>query len=178
MSRSPGSAGQADAAGPDGVDGASGAAAAGCSGEGSRSGVRVLAGIFPAFQIRIIRNDRVRPWRPCSHQAPAGLVVPRGSDIPVLYRIPAGHQAFIPATGVVSPVREYAFKINFVINGTEFRGVITDWGGVLTTPILTTVQAWIQADAIDWDSYRVIMRTWLMEAYGPDGSRNPVHALD
>ncbi len=82
------------------------------------------------------------------------------------------------ATGVVSPVREYALKIIFVINGTEFRGVITDWGGVLTTPILTTVQAWIQADAIDWDSYRVIMRTWLMEAYRPDGSRNPVHALE
>jgi putative hydrolase of the HAD superfamily len=65
-----------------------------------------------------------------------------------------------------------------VINGTEFRGVITDWGGVLTTPILTTVQAWIQADDIDWDSYRAVMRTWVVEAYGPDGSRNPVHALE
>jgi putative hydrolase of the HAD superfamily len=65
-----------------------------------------------------------------------------------------------------------------VINGTEFRGVITDWSGVLTTPILTTVQAWIEADAIDWDSYRAVMRTWVMAAYGPDGSRNPVHALE
>jgi putative hydrolase of the HAD superfamily len=65
-----------------------------------------------------------------------------------------------------------------VINGTEFRGVITDWGGVLTTPILTTVQAWIQADDIDWDSYRAVMRTWVVAAYGPDGSRNPVHALE
>ena len=65
-----------------------------------------------------------------------------------------------------------------MINGTEFRGVITDWGGVLTTPILTTVQAWIQADDIDWDSYRAIMRTWVIAAYSPDGSRNPVHALE
>ncbi|HTQ89666.1 MAG TPA: hypothetical protein VMK84_09255 [Streptosporangiaceae bacterium] len=39
-------------------------------------------------------------------------------------------------------------------NGAHLRGVITDWGGVLTTPILTTVQAWIQTEGIDWDSYR------------------------
>jgi epoxide hydrolase-like predicted phosphatase len=61
---------------------------------------------------------------------------------------------------------------------TKFRGVITDWGGVLTTPILTTVRAWIEADAIDWDSYRTVMRAWLAAAYGADGGRNPVHALE
>jgi putative hydrolase of the HAD superfamily len=65
-----------------------------------------------------------------------------------------------------------------VINGAEIRGVITDWGGVLTTPILTTVRAWIQADEIDWDSYRAVMRTWVAEAYGEAGLRNPVHALE
>ena len=58
------------------------------------------------------------------------------------------------------------------------RGVITDWGGVLTTPILTTIQAWIQADSIDWDSYRTVMRSWVFDAYGPDASQNPVHALE
>jgi len=65
-----------------------------------------------------------------------------------------------------------------VINGAQLRGVITDWGGVLTTPILTTVQAWIQADSIDWDSYRTVMRSWVFDAYGPDASQNPVHALE
>jgi putative hydrolase of the HAD superfamily len=65
-----------------------------------------------------------------------------------------------------------------VTNGTEFRGVITDWGGVLTTPILHTVQAWIEADGIDWDSYRTVMRAWVTDAYGPNGTRNPVHALE
>jgi putative hydrolase of the HAD superfamily len=65
-----------------------------------------------------------------------------------------------------------------VINGTEIQGVITDWGGVLTTPILTTVRAWIQADEIDWDSYRAVMRTWVAEAYGEADLRNPVHALE
>jgi hypothetical protein len=47
---------------------------------------------------------------------------------------------------------------------------------VLTTPILTTVQAWIQADGIDWDSYRTVMRAWVIDAYGPGASQNPVHA--
>ena len=65
-----------------------------------------------------------------------------------------------------------------MINGAEFRGVITDWGGVLTTPILTTVQAWIQADGIDWTSYRTVMRAWVSDAYDPNGSRNPIHALE
>jgi putative hydrolase of the HAD superfamily len=61
---------------------------------------------------------------------------------------------------------------------TKFRGVITDWGGVLTTPILTTVQAWIEAEAIDWDSYRTVMRAWLAAAYDADGGHNPVYALE
>jgi len=64
------------------------------------------------------------------------------------------------------------------MNGAELRGVITDWGGVLTTPILTTVQAWIQADGIDWESYRTVMRAWFTDAYGPNGAPNPVHALE
>jgi len=65
-----------------------------------------------------------------------------------------------------------------VINGTEFRGVITDWGGVLTTPILATVQAWIQADDIDWNSYRAVMGTWVSGAYDLNDSPNPIHALE
>jgi putative hydrolase of the HAD superfamily len=65
-----------------------------------------------------------------------------------------------------------------VINSTQFRGVITDWGGVLTTPILTTVRAWIQADGIDWNSYRTVMRAWVADAYDPNGNPNPIHALE
>jgi putative hydrolase of the HAD superfamily len=65
-----------------------------------------------------------------------------------------------------------------VINGTKFRGVITDWGGVLTSPILATVQAWIQADAIDWESYRTVMRAWVADAYNGGSGRSPVHALE
>jgi putative hydrolase of the HAD superfamily len=76
-----------------------------------------------------------------------------------------------------------------VLNGTEFKGVITDWGGVLTTPIVTTVRAWIQVEDIDWTSYTAVMRPWIAQAYDrddpnpvdasdPDGDQNPVHALE
>ena len=56
--------------------------------------------------------------------------------------------------------------------------MITDWGGVLSTPILTAVRAWIEADGIDWESYRAVMRPWVAQAYDVNGSPNPVHALE
>lgn len=58
------------------------------------------------------------------------------------------------------------------------RGVITDWGGVLTRPILDTVTEWLEADCIDRDSYRTVMRAWVTQAYGPPGDANPIHALE
>jgi putative hydrolase of the HAD superfamily len=64
-----------------------------------------------------------------------------------------------------------------VDNG-ELRGIVTDWGGVFTTPILTTVRAWIEADRIDWHSYRAVMKEWVSEAYDVDASPNPIHALE
>jgi epoxide hydrolase-like predicted phosphatase len=57
------------------------------------------------------------------------------------------------------------------------RGVIVDWGGVVTNPILDTVDAWLRAEQIDRDSYRAVMRSWVTGAYG-DGADNPVHALE
>ncbi len=60
----------------------------------------------------------------------------------------------------------------------KLRGVITDWGGVLTTPILATVRAWIEADGIAWDSYLAVMRAWISDAYGHGGTLNPVHLLE
>jgi putative hydrolase of the HAD superfamily len=56
--------------------------------------------------------------------------------------------------------------------------VITDWGGVLTNPILETVNAWIEAEGVDRDTYAAVMRPWVKHAYGPDGSGNPIHALE
>jgi len=63
-------------------------------------------------------------------------------------------------------------------NDTQFRGVITDWGGVLTSPILATVRAWIEADDIDWNSYRTVMKSWVSQAYNGEADPNPIHALE
>jgi len=55
--------------------------------------------------------------------------------------------------------------------------VIVDWGGVVTNPILDTVDAWLSLEQIDRDSYRAVMRSWVTDAYG-DGADNPIHALE
>jgi putative hydrolase of the HAD superfamily len=62
-------------------------------------------------------------------------------------------------------------------HGPGLRGVITDWGGVLTNPLAETVSAWLEADRIDRASYRTLMRTWLAQAY-EEGAVNPVHQLE
>jgi putative hydrolase of the HAD superfamily len=60
----------------------------------------------------------------------------------------------------------------------QARGLISDWGGVLCSPILATVRAWIEAEGIDWDSYRAVMAPWVTQAYGATDRSNPVHALE
>lgn len=58
------------------------------------------------------------------------------------------------------------------------RGVIFDWGGVITTPIVDTVVAWLDADGIDPDSYTAAMRPWVHRAYGPSQADSPIHGLE
>ncbi len=58
------------------------------------------------------------------------------------------------------------------------RGVILDWGGVLTGPIIDAVQAWLDSEQIDPLSYAAAMRPWVRHAYGSGGEESPVHALE
>jgi FMN phosphatase YigB (HAD superfamily) len=55
--------------------------------------------------------------------------------------------------------------------------VITDWGGVMTNPLVETVNAWLDADGIDPASYYTIMREWVKQAYA-DGVDGPIHRLE
>ncbi len=57
------------------------------------------------------------------------------------------------------------------------RAVITDWGGVLTSPLNEAVARWLEADRIDADRYRAIMRAWVKAAYD-GGGLNPIHGLE
>jgi epoxide hydrolase-like predicted phosphatase len=56
--------------------------------------------------------------------------------------------------------------------------VITDWGGVMTSPISDSVNAWLAADGISRASYTAVMRQWVKQAYGDGADRNPIHALE
>ncbi len=58
------------------------------------------------------------------------------------------------------------------------RGVIADWGGVMTNPITETVRAWIAADEIDYESYHAVMKAWVAGAYDVAGEDNPIHVLE
>ncbi len=65
-----------------------------------------------------------------------------------------------------------------------YRGVITDWGGVMTNPIPATVRAWLEAEDIDFDSYAAVIRPWISSAYDPAAATfdaadaSPIHALE
>jgi putative hydrolase of the HAD superfamily len=63
----------------------------------------------------------------------------------------------------------------------RFRGVILDWGGVMTNPIRDMVQAWLDAEDVDHEHYAAVMRPWVMGAaggYDLNGDVNPIHALE
>ncbi|MDT0301625.1 HAD family hydrolase [Streptomonospora wellingtoniae] len=62
---------------------------------------------------------------------------------------------------------------------TACRAIITDWGGVLTTPLRETITAWLADDGIDDARYRDVMRSWVQGAYaGGSVDGNPIHALE
>ena len=61
---------------------------------------------------------------------------------------------------------------------TPLRGVITDWGGVFTSPIADTVEAWLAADLIDRTHYQSFMRAWVRQAYDGSAAVNPIHQLE
>ncbi|GAA3232168.1 HAD family phosphatase [Actinocorallia longicatena] len=64
------------------------------------------------------------------------------------------------------------------------RAVITDWGGVLTSPLNEAVAAWLAADQIDVEAYKRVMRAWFQGAYNGDatlavaGPGNLIHQLE
>lgn len=45
-------------------------------------------------------------------------------------------------------------------SGVRLRGLVVDWGGVLTASLDGAMAAWVQHDAIDYDHFRDVMRSW------------------
>jgi putative hydrolase of the HAD superfamily len=60
----------------------------------------------------------------------------------------------------------------------RFRGVILDWGGVMTNPIRDMVAVWLDDEDVDHEHYTAVMRPWVVGAYDQNGDTNPIHALE
>ncbi len=58
------------------------------------------------------------------------------------------------------------------------RGVITDWGGVLTCPLGEATTRWLATERIDSSTYRDVMRSWFIGAYDGAGAGNLIHRLE
>ena len=58
------------------------------------------------------------------------------------------------------------------------RGLVVDWGGVLTSDMRLAVQQWAIEDGVDLEAYIAVMRDWLGEPFGLEARFNPVHALE
>jgi epoxide hydrolase-like predicted phosphatase len=58
------------------------------------------------------------------------------------------------------------------------RGLVVDWGGVLTSSLLGSLAAWADADGIDFAGYQDAMRVLLGQGSELEARFNPVHALE
>lgn len=56
----------------------------------------------------------------------------------------------------------------------ELRGLLVDYGGVLTNPLSEFIGNWVRTDGVDPERFADLMRRWL----GPGADRNPIHDLE
>lgn len=56
----------------------------------------------------------------------------------------------------------------------DLRGLVVDYGGVLTNPLGETFAEWAEHHGIDYEQFRRLMREWLAE----DSAANPAHELE
>ena len=59
----------------------------------------------------------------------------------------------------------------------RLQGLIVDWGGVLTPSLDAAMAAWAQADGVDFEHFRDVMRAWVGPRPG-DGSGNDLPGRD
>ncbi|WP_436760386.1 HAD family hydrolase [Streptosporangium sp. V21-05] len=59
------------------------------------------------------------------------------------------------------------------------KGVLIDWGGVLTVGLTEAIAEWIVAEGLDEAHYRKVMRELIVRAYeNSEGGENTIHALE
>jgi len=77
-----------------------------------------------------------------------------------------------------APFTDSAPKGDAAPEPVTLRGLVVDWGGVLTGDLRTAVRSWAEADGVPLDSYVATMRDWMGEPYGVEARLNPIHALE
>lgn len=64
--------------------------------------------------------------------------------------------------GVGKPAAPTMISVNEIgASGTRLRGLVVDWGGVLTPSLDGAMAAWAQQDAIEYEHFREVMRSWV-----------------
>lgn len=58
------------------------------------------------------------------------------------------------------------------------RGLLIDWGGVLTTGLPDAMGAWAERDGVDFEHFQAVMREWLGTRSGGMAEGSPIHALE
>ena len=58
------------------------------------------------------------------------------------------------------------------------KGLLVDWGGVLTGPLAPTIERWATDHDVDLVAYFQVMDDWLGGKYAREARMNPVHALE
>jgi putative hydrolase of the HAD superfamily len=106
-----------------------------------------------------------------SNEVPAISVARRGELSPTIEDV--SEPDVTDSCPVASPVAPQSPELP-----AKLRGVITDWGGVLTNPIIETVTVWLENEGIDRTSYRNVMRSWVAQAYDGGAGTNPIRALE
>jgi epoxide hydrolase-like predicted phosphatase len=60
----------------------------------------------------------------------------------------------------------------------DLRGLIVDWGGVLTERLDLSVRSWAEQEGIDFEAYLAVMRAWFDSEHQLEAWINPIHALE
>ena len=60
----------------------------------------------------------------------------------------------------------------------ELRGLVVDWGGVMTDDLGAAMRRWAESEGVDGEQFSALMREWLGPAAGAEARLNPVHAIE
>jgi epoxide hydrolase-like predicted phosphatase len=63
-------------------------------------------------------------------------------------------------------------------SGGELRGLLVDWGGVLTERLDLAGAGWAEAEGFRYEDYLQALMEWVGPAYRLESRANPVHALE